>query len=179
MQGTYLPRYALRSAGLLTVFVSLLSATASSPSNCSASDASLLRWRQALCRSIDGPGAGCGVTPGNASVGQDWPSQATYAQHLLAEVIVAGEAHCLHTPLARSTVRWINVNQSQPKGGGIMDMWVGQSPYFDTPRAPGERIESATTLGRKCWGFAYMRQVESQTGGLIKRTRVELITSSS
>jgi hypothetical protein len=27
------------------------------------------------------------------------------------------------------------------------------------PRKPGDRIESPATLGRKCWAFAYLRQV--------------------
>merc|ERR1712046_42903 len=27
------------------------------------------------------------------------------------------------------------------------------------PRKPGDRIEAPDTLGRKCWAFAYLRQV--------------------
>ena len=29
----------------------------------------------------------------------------------------------------------------------------------DAPRKPGTRIESPDTLGRKCWAFAYLRQL--------------------
>ena len=28
----------------------------------------------------------------------------------------------------------------------------------DQPRKPGDRLESPGTLGRKCWGFAYLAQ---------------------
>ena len=31
------------------------------------------------------------------------------------------------------------------------------------PRKPGDRIESPDTLGRKCWAFAYLRQVFNPT----------------
>ena len=38
--------------------------------------------------------------------------------------------------------------------------WVQfQVQYYDMPRKPGDRIESPATLGRKCWAFAYLRQV--------------------
>eukprot|EP00041_Stephanoeca_diplocostata_P013549 m.237689 g.237689 ORF g.237689 m.237689 type:complete len:124 (+) comp19377_c1_seq10:399-770(+) len=45
-------------------------------------------------------------------------------------------------------------------------MWtylVFQVQYYDMPRKPGNRIESPATLGRKCWAFAYLRQLWNAT----------------
>eukprot|EP00037_Helgoeca_nana_P011210 m.100519 g.100519 ORF g.100519 m.100519 type:complete len:182 (-) comp20677_c0_seq2:117-662(-) len=43
--------------------------------------------------------------------------------------------------------------------GSFMNTWiVFQVQYYDMPRLPGNRIESASTLGRKCWAFAYLKQ---------------------
>ena len=36
------------------------------------------------------------------------------------------------------------------------------SQYYDMPRKPGDRIESAQTLGRKCWAFTYLQTVWEQ-----------------
>jgi hypothetical protein len=32
---------------------------------------------------------------------------------------------------------------------------VPQVQYYDMPRKPGDRVESADTLGRKCWAMSY------------------------
>ena len=36
---------------------------------------------------------------------------------------------------------------------------ICQVQYYDMPRAPGARVESPATLGRKCWAFAFLAQV--------------------
>ena len=47
-----------------------------------------------------------------------------------------------------------------PAKSGWWSTWVQfQVQYYDMPRKPGDRIESPATLGRKCWAFAYLRQV--------------------
>ena len=51
------------------------------------------------------------------------------------------------------------------------------SQYYDMPRKPGDRIESAQTLGRKCWAFTYLQTVWEQglerRNGLDRRERAE------
>ena len=50
--------------------------------------------------------------------------------------------------------------QVDPAKSGWWSTWVQfQVQYYDMPRKPGDRIESPATLGRKCWAFAYLRQV--------------------
>jgi hypothetical protein len=50
---------------------------------------------------------------------------------------------------------------NQTLSGSLMWTWlVFQVGYYDTPMPPtAPRVESASTLGRKCWAFAYLRQL--------------------
>ena len=65
---------------------------------------------------------------------------------------------CLNTTEAAATVDWLGV--TSPNASAWWYTWlVFQPNYYNMPRRPGARIESPATLGRKCWAFAYLRQV--------------------
>jgi len=52
---------------------------------------------------------------------------------------------------------WLNVTDASAS-----EWWytwlVFQPQYYNMPHLPGARVESASTLGRKCWAFAYLAQ---------------------
>ena len=125
--------------------------------DCNASDARLVALRELYCKSM-GPALDCPV--GNYSAAGDWPTQVVYMKNIL--VAVVDPATCLGTPAAINLVTWLNVVSSDPH----VSMWwwnwlVFQPQYFDMPRVqpPGERIETPSTLGRKCWPFAFLEQI--------------------
>ena len=91
---------------------------------------------------------------------EDWPSQAVYMNDLLtalAAVPATSSGVCLQTAAAVDVIRWLaDTRVSRP----WWYTWVVfQVQYYDMPRLPGARIESAATLGRKCWAFAYLDHV--------------------
>jgi hypothetical protein len=144
-------------------------------SGCAASDANLVLLRNTLCQSMGvfpgfpncklGPGGSGGPTPGELTAEGDWPNQAVYMRDLL-EAMAAPTA-CLNTTEAKNTVALLSV--VDPAKSPWWSTWVQfQVQYYDMPREPGSRIESPATLGRKCWAFAYLRQVWTD-GGLRSR----------
>lgn len=106
---------------------------------CGASDANLLFRRQRICASLtQSPSYYCGESWKNVSkdvAHEDWPSQATY------------------------------MHDETLAGGSFMGTWLDfQVDYFQTPMPPtAPRIESPSTLGRKCWAFAYLKQLWEPT----------------
>jgi hypothetical protein len=142
---------------------------------CAASDANLVLLRNTLCQSIGafpnfpdcklGPGGSSGPKPGELTAEGDWPNQAVYMRDLLEAM--AAPTTCLNTTEAKNTVALLNV--VDPAKSPWWSTWVQfQVQYYDMPREPGSRIESPATLGRKCWAFAYLRQVWA-AGGLRNR----------
>lgn len=126
----------------------------SSPRSCARSDARMLLLQQTLCTSIGGF-TDCQLAH-NLTAEGDWPNQAVYMQDLL-QAVVAPDT-CLNTPQAKETIAFLNI--VDPTKSGWWSTWVQfQVQYYDMPRKPGARIESPATLGRKCWAFAYLRQV--------------------
>lgn len=70
---------------------------------------------------------------------------------------------CLNTTEAQRTAAFLSV--VDPSKSPWWSTWVQfQVQYYDMPRKAGNRIESPATLGRKCWAFAYLRQVWSGAG---------------
>lgn len=139
---------------LLTVFVTLgLLPEGLSSDACSASDARL-RYNQAvICKSFGEPCGGENVTSQT-----DWPNQAIYMHIMLNDL--ANSSTCLDTTVAKSIVAWMDV--TSPKVSAWWWTWLTFQPqYYDMPRKPGSRIESPATLGRKCFAFAYLRQIWS------------------
>ena len=136
---------------------------------CGASDANLLFRRQRICASLtQSPSYYCGESWKNVSkdvAHEDWPSQATYMHDMLAAL--SGPTTCLNTSYAKDTVEWMNTAMSNETlaGGSFMGTWLDfQVDYFQTPMPPtAPRIESPSTLGRKCWAFAYLKQLWEPT----------------
>eukprot|EP00929_Paragymnodinium_shiwhaense_P120360 TRINITY_DN92290_c0_g1_i1.p1 TRINITY_DN92290_c0_g1~~TRINITY_DN92290_c0_g1_i1.p1 ORF type:complete len:237 (+),score=4.86 TRINITY_DN92290_c0_g1_i1:60-770(+) len=127
--------------------------------DCSASDAKLTSLNNQLCASLVGPNTPwCNYTA-PVSVSHDWPSQATYLTDVLNGLTAPGT--CLNTSTARNTLASLDTAQANPKvSGSFMNTWqVFQVQYYDMPRKPGDRIESPDTLGRKCWAFAWLKQM--------------------
>ena len=117
---------------------------------CSASDARLRHLQAVVCRSL---GSVCAE---NVTAEGDWPDQVIYMHSMLRALTNA--TTCLNTTAAKSVLRWLDV--TDPKASMWWYTWlIFQPQYFDMPRKPGTRIESAATLGRKCWAFAYMSQI--------------------
>ena len=92
----------------------------------------------------------------------DWPDQAIYMRNLLVALIdtdtKSQTTSCLNSTVARNTVDFLNiVNVSKS------EWWytwiVFQVQYYDMPHRAGSRVETAATLGRKCWAFAYLTQI--------------------
>jgi hypothetical protein len=127
--------------------------------DCSASDASLRLKRETVCASLVGPTTPWCTYPPNVTASGDWPNQAVYMHAVVAAL--ADPATCLNTSYAADTVDWLNGTQADPTvSGAFMNTWVVfQAQYYDMPRQPGSRIEAPDTLGRKCWAFAYLRQL--------------------
>ena len=124
---------------------------------CTASDANLLQRRQQLCSSLVSSDTNwCGKYVKNGAA-TDWPSQAVYMHSLLSALTLPST--CLNTSFARGTVEWLNIMQANSSTiGNFFWTWqVFQRQYYDMPRKPGNRIESAGTLGRKCWAFAFLK----------------------
>ena len=117
---------------------------------CAASDDLITASKQIICASLGSP---CG---GNITAEGDWPNQAIYMRNLVAALADPGT--CLNTTVARETVAWLNV--VDPNVSAWWDTWTRfQVQYYDMPHRAGARVESAATLGRKCWAFAYLAQV--------------------
>ena len=137
--------------------------------DCGASDANLLFRRQRICASLtQAPTYYCGESWQNVSkdvAHEDWPSQATYMHDMLAAL--SGPITCLNTSYGKETVEWMNTAMSNETlaGGSFMGTWLDfQVGYFQTPMPPtAPRIESPSTLGRKCWAFAYLKQLWEPT----------------
>jgi hypothetical protein len=87
----------------------------------------------------------------------------------LLHALVAPQT-CLNTTEAVRTAAFLGV--VDPAQSPWWSTWVKfQVQYYDMPRNPGDRIESPATLGRKCWAFAYLRQVWiSGSGGGLKHS---------
>jgi hypothetical protein len=143
-------------------------ALASSDSNtdpCAASDANLRLRRETICASLVGPTTPwCTYPANNVTAAGDWPNQAVYMHDFLAALV--DNSTCLSTPYAHDSVSWLNTSQADPTvSGAFMNTWtVFQVQYYDMPRQPGVRIEAPDTLGRKCWAFAYLRQLWDEAG---------------
>lgn len=158
-----LPLRALRGRIVLTFAVATLlmsqgKASVRSRTDCRASDANLLKLRTVLCSAIvQTKTEFCGTSWKNVTAPHDWPGQVVCVTNLLNAM--ATPTTCLNTTYARDTVAWFNKDQANATlSGSIMNTWmVFQRQYFNMPRAPGQRIESADTLGRKCWAFTWLR----------------------
>lgn len=138
------------------------------PVDCGVSDANLLFLRQRICSSLtQAHTSWCGDSWRNVSKSvahEDWPSQATYMHAMVAAL--ASPRTCLNTSYARDTVAWMERDMAnQTLSGSLMWTWlVFQVGYYDTPMPPtAPRIESASTLGRKCWAFAYLKELWQPT----------------
>jgi hypothetical protein len=125
-----------------------------SANNCTHSDQNLLYLQNKICISL----GGCqNVT--NITAYGDWPSQVTYYYKLLE--LLEEESTCLHTLQALRTIKWLkNTNTTTSEWWYTWNIF--QVQYYDMPRLPNTRIESPATLGRKCWGFNYLKQVWNQ-----------------
>lgn len=127
--------------------------------DCNASDALLLHWRKMLCFSLaQQDTAYCHDDWENITAATDWPNQAVYMQRILTTLAVPST--CLHTPYAKGTVAWLDVEMTNLSfTGNFAWTWlVFQVQYYDMPRQPGTRIEAPDTLGRKCWAMAYLAE---------------------
>jgi hypothetical protein len=123
--------------------------------DCRKSDANLSSLHELYCASM-GPAWHCPL--GNYTAAEDWPTQTVYMKNILAAVV--DPATCLDTPVATGIIEWLNTFSTDPQ----VSMWwwnwyVFQPQYFDMPRKQGARIESPATLGRKCWAFAFLKQI--------------------
>ena len=90
----------------------------------------------------------------------DWPTQSVYMKIILEAVV--DPSTCLGTEIAQNLVAWLNIVSTDP--GESMWWWnwyVFQPQYYAMPRSAGDRVESPATLGRKCWAFAFLRQLWS------------------
>ena len=129
---------------------------------CAASDAALVAAEYTLCASLavagGTPSWWC-PSPAQQPADHDWPNQAVYLQAILE--LLASPSTCLNTSTAAAAVAALNTLQADAAlPNSFMETWVVfQVQYFDMPRQPGARIEAPDTLGRKCWAFAYLRQL--------------------
>jgi hypothetical protein len=143
----------------------LASSDSSISDPCAASDANLRLRRETICASLVGPTTPwCTYPANNVTAAGDWPNQAVYMHDFLAALV--DNSTCLSTPYAHDSVSWLNTSQADPTvSGAFMNTWtVFQEQYYDMPRQPGVRIEAPDTLGRKCWAFAYLRQLWDEAG---------------
>lgn len=126
-------------------------------SSCESSDNRLRAGHNSICASLGPDEEGCPYPP-NTTVFYDWPNQAIYFKSVLNDL--ADPSTCLNTSIAASTVGWLNDYETNVSDtDSFLNAWrVFQVQYYDMPRLPGERIEAAGTLGRKCWAFAYLAQ---------------------
>ena len=135
-------------------------------SDCSTSDATLSDQRSFICDSlVAGQTWWCGNEWQNETkASKDWPSQAVYLQNLI-NTLTETTTPCTNTTYYKETIRWLNYSIIEPSVSGNFGWtWdVFQKQYYDTPRLPGDRIESPGTLGRKCWAFAYLKQMYNPT----------------
>ena len=153
-------QYFLVSAGalllglLMHASATVLPATTKQHSDqCVASDARLQQLWSMWCESFqpDCPGTV------NVTAGHDWPSQVTYVNDTL-QALTDPET-CLNTTYAKQVLGW-TLGDTNTTTDAFWNNWmVFQVQYYDMPRVPGARIESPATLGRKCWAFAYLRQI--------------------
>ena len=122
--------------------------------DCSMSDTNLQKLQRTYCASFSD--AACS---GGDKAEQDWPNQVVYMRELLSAL--AAPSTCLNTTIAASMASWLATNQcNMSDWHSWYNTWdIFQVQYFDMPRKAGVRIESADTLGRKCWAFAYLHQV--------------------
>lgn len=140
----------------------VLVVASSSPSPaCDASDRRLELLRFTICDSlVQGKTWWCGTSYLNVTNAKtDWPNQAVYMHELVSAL--SAPSTCLNTSVAKDTIEWLETSQGRINVSGTFAYtWdVFQVQYYDMPRLPGTRIESPDTLGRKCWAFAYLRQM--------------------
>lgn len=140
----------------------LATSTPNSTADCAASDENLVLLSKIMCASLtQADTEWCGPAWKNVTAKGDWPNQAVYMTNLLSAL--QANSTCLSTPFARWTVTWLNSSKmSDPSYGALNFMStyeVFQVQYYDMPRKAGTRIESPDTLGRKCWAFAYLKQM--------------------
>jgi hypothetical protein len=152
---------------LSVLYLSTLMATAAAL-NCMQSDNRLIFNKMVLCKSLGG------CQSSNVSALGDWPSQVIYMRNLLTNVVDSDT--CLNTTVARDIIKWLEVTNVS-----LSPWWYTwydfQVQYYDMPRLPGTRIESPATLGRKCYGFAYLKDAWEGKNGLradIVRTKLLL-----
>jgi hypothetical protein len=134
--------------------------------SCSASDSLLENLMNVNCGSYYGNGANP-LCPSNASnnVRHDWPDQVVYTV-TMAKALIANTT-CRNTSTALSTATWLNSEMGNATfyGGFMWNFQIFQVQYYDMPRKPGDRIESASTLGYKCWALAYLAQAWAEIRG--------------
>lgn len=132
----------------------------SAKNDCDESDKRLSEARGYVCASLVDPDTPwCLSSSSEADADHDWPNQAVYMKNLLD--LFVDPTTCLDTDYAADTANWLDGEISDPNVGGSY-MWtymVFQVQYYDMPRKEGDRIESAGTLGRKCWAMAYNKQM--------------------
>ena len=148
--------------------------TAAADGGCATIEKTLSVQRAMLCNSlVQSSTSFCGDEWKNATASKDWPSQSVYAHNILSTLVL--NVSCLETSdYVRDTVRFMNVQGDVNLQGNFMNTWeVFQVQYYDMPRKPGTRIESPDTLGRKCWAFAYLKQLwNSSIGSIISKAHM-------
>lgn len=127
-------------------------------SDCDTSDTKMAEARGLICASLVGTPGPEWCINNQSHASHDWPTQSVYMKKLM-DVFLDPET-CLNTSYAADTADWLAGNISDVNvGGSFMETYmVFQVQYYDMPRAPGVRIESPGTLGRKCWAMAYNKQ---------------------
>ena len=152
LKGRMTPRW-------LYVLASCCSVVLAADEPCAASDAALVAAQYTLCASLVAGTTPWCPSPANQPAQHDWPNQAVYLQAILE--LLASPATCLNTSTAAAAVAALDTSQADAAlSGSFMETWVVfQVQYYDMPRQPGVRIEAPDTLGRKCWAFAYLRQL--------------------
>ena len=133
-------------------------AETSGTASCAASDAQMSKLRQTVCRSFVGSATPWCQSDKDIKAAGDWPHQTVYLLELLKFMVAPST--CLNTSYAAETFEWFNgpfANVSV--GGSFMWTWLDfQVGYYRMPQKAGSRIESAWTLGEKCWAFTVLQQ---------------------
>jgi hypothetical protein len=147
----------------LSFFLCLVAVVhATNNSSCLLYDTALSRQRAYICDSLVQTNTWwCGKDWQNATkASKDWPSQVVYLQDLINNLQTI-PTNCKTTKYYKDTIQWLNYSLMDPTiSGNFGYTWdVFQVQYYDTPRLPNTRIESPDTLGRKCWAFAYLKDM--------------------
>lgn len=143
----------------LFVVFCLIESTSTSAS-CNASDKDLKEKRDILCKSLVGGNTSfCENVSSTVKASGDWPSQAVYFHRVLDAM--TDNTKCRNTSYYARTAIWLNstILDSSVSGNFGWTWSIFQVQYYDMPRKPGDRIEAPDTLGRKCWAFAYLKQM--------------------